>query len=388
MTARRAPGDGSISQRPDGLWVARLDVTRPGRPRRRKVGYAKTRAGAQRKLAEMKRERDAYGLGPDTVPTVAAWMQMWLDEICAERVRPLTLAGYRSKVKMHIVPSLGQHRLDKLRPEHVRGMLTGMKESGRSQNMRHQTYAVLRKALEDAVREEKAPRNVAKLVDPPGQFVPEITALTNDENAAVLRVIAGTRMESRWLAALALGLRQGEALGLGWEHVDLDAGTLTVARALARIDGRLVMQEPKSRMSKRTIPLPSFVAESLRLRRAQWETEPRDSEWRQFGLVWGQPNGRPRDSRADNREWQDVLDAAGITRRVRLHDARHSAASILAALGVPLPVMSAILGHSQISMTMRYVHTDLAAMQAAMQLVHEHHALERPALLQAPETVD
>ena len=113
------------------------------------------------------------------------------------------------------------------------------------------------------------------------------------------------------------------------------------------------------------------------VRRRQWEAEPRDSEWASFGLVWGQPNGRPVDPRADNRAWTALCDQAGV-RPVRLHDARHSAASVLGSLGVPLPVMMAILGHSQVTTTMRYVHTDLSAMQAAIRLLDAHHRAALP----------
>jgi len=165
--------------------------------------------------------------------------------------------------------------------------------------------------------------------------------------------------------ALSLGLRQGEALGLPWDAVDLDTGLLTVRRALQRLGGQgLVMVEPKSSAGRRSVALPAPLIEGLRSHRAA-QLEERlkaGSEWQDHGLVFAQPNGKPIDPRADNRAWKALLEAAGV-RDARLHDARHTAATLLLLLqGVDNRVVMEILGHSQLSMTVRYQHVlpDLA----------------------------
>ncbi len=154
--------------------------------------------------------------------------------------------------------------------------------------------------------------------------------------------------------ALALGLRQGEALGLLWDAVDLDAGTVTVRRALQRQAGKgLVLVEPKSRAGRRTIKLPDALRDALRVHRVR-QAEQRlaaGNEWEDRGFVFCQPTGRPVDRRRDWQDWKSLLKAAGV-RDARLHDARHTAATLLLQQGVPARVVMDILGHSQISLTL------------------------------------
>jgi integrase len=171
-------------------------------------------------------------------------------------------------------------------------------------------------------------------------------------------------------------MRQVECLALRWEHVELEVGTIEVAESLARVDGELIVKAPKSKRSVRVIPLPTFALDAMRSRHADYLAEREAGGYDDRGLVWGQRSGRPRDARRDYQEWVDLLAAAGV-RKVRLHDARHSAATALMILGVPLPVISAILGHAQISTTMRYLRTDLSAMRAAMDLLD---ASRRPSI--------
>ena len=154
--------------------------------------------------------------------------------------------------------------------------------------------------------------------------------------------------------ALALGLRQGEALGLTWECVDLDRGTLTVRQALQRQPGTgLVLVQPKSRAGRRTIALPGPLRVALRAHRAAQLADrmAAGSMWQDHDLVFCQQNGRPLEPRSDHRAWRALLTAAQV-RPARLHDARHTAASLLLQQGVPARVAMEILGPSQISLTL------------------------------------
>lgn len=361
---RRQRGEGSISYRASKeLWVASLDLGWVNGKRRRRVLYAKTQREAVRKLATAKR---ALAAGTLTVsaPTVEAWMTHWLDDIAPRRVRPSTLAGYRSKVTQYIVPQLGARRLDKLEPQHVRALDTWMTVEGKSPATRLQTYAILRRALTVAHREGKVGRNVAELIDPPSLKRSETEPLQPDEIARVLDAARGTPLESRWLTALLLGLRQGEALGLAWRHVDLDAGTLTVERALQRIKGQgLVFVEPKSERSNRTLPLPRVLTLALAAHADRTEPQPDD-------LVWANPDGTPIDPSRDWAAWSALLETAGV-RHVRLHDARHVAATTLGALGVPDVIVSGILGHAHVKTTRIYQHSSLDMMRKAMAAVEQ-----------------
>ncbi|MDP9417155.1 MAG: site-specific integrase [Actinomycetota bacterium] len=165
---------------------------------------------------------------------------------------------------------------------------------------------------------------------------------------------ASERNAARWSVALALGLRQGEALGLSWDDVDLSVGTLTVRRALQRQTGRgLVLVEPKSASGRRTMALPMQLLEALRAHRtAQLEERlSAGSDWHENGFVFCQANGRPLEPRGDHAAWKRLLATAGV-RDARLHDARHTAATLLLTQGVPARVAMQILGHSQISLTL------------------------------------
>ena len=215
-------------------------------------------------------------------------------------------------------------------------------------------HRVISRALKVAMQRGRVARNVATLVDAPTVTRDEIVPLTAAEARRLLDAAREIPNGARWSVALALGLRQGEALGLLRDVVDLDAGTLTVRRALQRQKGKgLVLVEPKSKAGRRTIKLPDPLRDALRAHRAK-QLEQRMAAanvWEDGGFVFCQPNGRPIDARRDWLDWKGLLKAAGV-RDARLHDARHTAATMLLQQGVPARVAMQILGHSQISLTL------------------------------------
>jgi integrase len=373
---RRQRGEGGLSQRADGLWRGTLDLGWGlNGKRRQKVVYAKTKAEAAKKLNRLKRELEDTGtIGDGDQVTVEGWLTHWLTDIAARKVRPSTLQGYKSKINEYLVPYLGQIRLNRLTPQHVRDLDATLAKPdparGRAKGLagatRRQTHAILMRALTVAVREGKLARNVADMVDRPkldrGEYVP----LSLDEISRIIRAAADDPLESRWLAALVLGLRQGEALGLRWSDVDLDAGTMTIRQALQRVTGQgRVFVEPKSRASRRTLPIPETVLASLRAYR---EKHPASR-----GLVWCQANGLPTDPRLDWLAWKALLVRAEV-RPMRLHDARHAAATVLAALGVHPAIARDILGHSTITLTMQvYTHSGVEQLRGALDAVDKLH---------------
>lgn len=213
---------------------------------------------------------------------------------------------------------------------------------------------MISRALKVAMQRGRVARNVATLVDAPTARQEEVQPLTAAEARKLLQAAAELPNGARWSVALALGLRQGEALGLLWDDVDLDAGTVTVRQALQRQAGKgLVLVEPKSRAGRRTIKLPDQLRDALRVHRVR-QAEQRlaaATVWEDRGFVFCQSNGRPIDRRRDWQDWKDLLRAAGV-RDARLHDARHTAATLLLQQGVPARVVMNILGHSQIGLTL------------------------------------
>lgn len=372
---RRTKGDGGITQRHDhqscppavagtrpdhrcqGRWVATLDLGWLGGKRRRKVMYGRTRAEVAQKLSRAQRERDNSTLVIAS-PTLEAWLRYWLDVICVERgLKINTMKSHRSKVETYLIPQLGRHRVDRLAPEHVRGLYAWMRKEGLAEATLRQTHAILRRALEVAVREGKATRNVAAVIDPPGTATKKRIGLSVEQAWVVL-----ARDELRWWVALFLGLRQGEALALRWSDIDLENAVLYVSRELVRQPGvGLVYDTPKSAAGTRPVPIPPQTLARFKLAAIGADLT---------GLVFHR-NGKPIDHRADWQAWTDVLDACGLP-HVALHAARNTTASLLEAAGVQDRMAAQILGQSTVQVLHGYQHQDLPRMAEAMLALEQY----------------
>jgi len=184
-------------------------------------------------------------------------------------------------------------------------------------------------------------------------------------------VCKGNRLEALFTVALAMGLRQGEALGLRWEDVDWESGLLRVRHSLQRINRKLVLNELKTKSSRRELPLIDVVANSLRAHRSRQRSErlAAGQDWQEIGFVFTTTIGAPLDARNVVRSYHKVLADAGLALR-RFHDLRHGCATLLSAQGVPIKTVSDILGHSQISITADiYGHVVPEAHRAALQAI-------------------
>jgi integrase len=375
--SRSAAGESTIYRDDAGRWhgYVSMGLTDNGRRDRRHVS-GKKRADVVTKVRELEQKRDTgIGGASGKAPTVGQWLEHWLTHIAARKVRASTLESYESKVRTRIIPLVGHHRLDRLQPEHVEAMFARLEGDGLSPATVLQCHRILSRAIKVAMQRGKVARNVCTLVDAPSLVRAEVVPLTADEARAMLDAAAHGRNAPRWSVALALGLRQGEALGLRWSDLDLDTSALTVRRALQRQRGKgLVFVDVKSRAGHRVLGLPAPLVDALRAHRtAQLEERMRaGSMWDDGDLIFAQVNGRPIDPGADWSAWKALLARAGV-RDARLHDARHTAATLLLLQGVPARVAMQILGHSQISLTLgTYSHvmpemaTDAAARMGAV----------------------
>jgi integrase len=283
--------------------------------------------------------------------------------------RPRTLESYESTVRLHLDPWIGHQRLDKLQPEHLEELYTELAHQGLSAATILRVHRVLARALKVATQRGKIARNVALLLDPPAVKRPDTALpLTAEEAKAVMTAARTTRNSARWTVALAVGLRQSEALGLRWSDIDLALGKLSVKRGLHRVAGQgLIYEDPKSERSRRTIALPRPLIEALHAHRIEQDQERRTAAdlWEDHQLVFAQPNGRPIDRKTDWQAWKAVLNSAGV-RDVRLHDGRHTAATLLLTAGVHPRVVMELLGHSQMRTTTdTYSHVMPALAQEA-----------------------
>lgn len=320
--------------------------------------YARTRAEAAAKLtAALKAVQDGMPI-PGERQTVAEFLEEWLEGSARPSVRPGSYASYASLIRVHLIPELGHVPLAKLTPQQIQALMNRKLASGLSPRRVAMIRGTLRTALNQALRWGLVARNVATLVSPPRAAHFEVRPLDPAQARAFLDAVRGDRLEALYTVALAIGLRQGEALGLRWEEVDLEAGVVRVRHSLQRIDGGLRLVEPKSARSRRTIVLPDVARDALRVHRLR-QTEQRlaiGAEWDESGFVFTTALGRPLNDSNVTHMFQRHLERAGLPRQ-RFHDLRHACASLLLAQGVSPRTVMDILGHSQITLTLNtYSH--------------------------------
>ena len=373
--ARRGPNEGSIRERSDGRWEARLVVTLPDGRRVRRSWLGRTRAVVRDKLAEASRAETNGATLASSRLTTGAYLHQWLEEAVRPSVRPSSYQSYAGMVRRHLEPGLGHLPLVRLSPQQVQRFLNAKSAAGLSPRTVAYCRAVLRQALAQAERWGLVSRNVAKLAEPPRVPRRLVTPFTPAEAHVFLDAIVGDRLEALYLVALGVGLRQGEILGLSWTDIDLEAGTLTVRQALQRVDGKLVLVEPKSVTSHRVVALPAIVSEGLHRHglRQQQERLRAGGRWHADArrLVFTSSIGTPLDANTVPRRFQALLRSAGL-RHQRFHDLRHACASLLLAQGVAARVVMETLGHSQISLTLNtYTHVTTALGRSAAQRMDE-----------------
>ncbi|AOP50617.1 tyrosine-type recombinase/integrase [Streptomyces lydicus] len=379
--AKRPDGASSIYFGKDGYWHGRVTVgvRDDGRPDRRHVMSKISEAEVIKKVRELEKQRDAGKVRKPGRPwTVKAWLLHWVEEIAKPSVRENTYAGYEVAVRVHLVPGVGAHRLDKLEPEHLERFYTKMLASGSKPATAHQAHRTIRTALNHAMRRGHVTRNVAMLAVPPRIEDEEVEPYDIEEVQRLLAEAAKLRNSARWSIALALGLRQGEALGLRWSDVDLNAGILRVRKnrlrpkylhgcggecgrkpgyCKQRIRKNEDTANTKSRAGRRVIGVPAELARLLELHRQEQERERvrAAQEWHETGFVFTSPIGQPLMPSTDYDVWKQLLTDAKV-RDGRLHDARHTAATVLLILGVPERVVMQIMGWSSTAMAARYQH--------------------------------
>ncbi|MFF4652993.1 tyrosine recombinase XerC [Streptomyces sp. NPDC001380] len=391
--AKRANGEGSISRRKDGLYHGRAYVTTTSGIRKRVSVYGKTREEAHQKITNLQAQDNQGVPTPDTNVTVEEYLAYWLAAIVKAQRRPKTYQGYESVVRVHLVPALGKRKLRTLRAAEIRNWLGRLAttcqccrhgwdaartepkccEAGEccrshlSRRMVQSVHAVLRNALENAVREELIVRNVAKLVQVPTPDYGIGKGLTVPQARLLLKESRKDRLHALYVLALVMGMRRGELLGLHWDAVDLERGTLIVSSNLQRVKGELLLGPTKTASSLRTLPLPSLVVEALeehRERQAQ-ERAAAGDRWAERGLVFASRVGTPIEPDNLRRSWYPLRRRLGLD--LRFHDLRHTCVTLLLDLGVPPHVVRQIAGHSDIAVTMKvYAHASLDEQRRAL----------------------
>ncbi|GLZ08865.1 site-specific integrase [Actinomadura sp. NBRC 104412] len=422
---KRGNGEGSIWLRKDGRYgFAAYALTTAG-TYKRVQGYARSHEEARKKLTKLLEQADQGIPVASESWTVERYLSYWLAHVVKVERRPKTYQGYEGAVRRYLIPELGKKRLGKLTARDVRLALTRIREacqccrngwdeareiarccslkggecckSRLSVRMVQFVHAVLRNALQAAVREEIIPRNVAKLVTVTTPQYKVNRGLTVDQARDVLKAARGERLYALYVLALCLGLRRGELLGLRWQDITLvscracggeggtldgeacerceesgiEAATLEVVQTLQRVGGALRFVPPKTEDSTRTIPLPALCVTALCEHKIRQRAEMADAwpNWQDHGLVFPSRLGTPMEPDNLRRSWGRIRAAAGLD-GMRFHDMRHTCVSLLLALGVPPHVVREIVGHSDIEVTMTiYAHAALGEKLAALRML-------------------
>jgi integrase len=382
---KNANGEGSVYQRADGRWCGAAYVTAADGTSRRVHVYGASHREASAKLTAKIADnvRGTALLAKDPTLTVGEYLTSWLHTVAKPRVRATTFRSYEHTMTRFLLPGLGNRRV--VRVTGGVGMAGAALARGRDavEELAHladgqrpdpakrprccavgaccaktvspatvrYVRALLSTALADAVREDLFGRNVAaavRLLIPRCNFEP----FTAAEARRYLRVAKTHRHGALYELALRTGLRQGELLGLRWDDLDLDAGYLTVRRTLARTPGGATFQDVKTHRSARRIAIPTECVTSLRWYRRRQQIDHRDAgdRWRDLGLVFARGTGGPLDPAYVHRNHHVICELADV-RKIRFHDLRHSAATLLLEQGVELIVVKDLLGHAQINTT-------------------------------------
>lgn len=395
MARNNSKGEGTKPyETKDGRWRAEIVVgwTAAGKPRK-KIIYAPTRAECATKLREALTDKQDGMLVTGKVPTLAKWLAYYLDNVAAHKIEPGTLVTYRSYVKNYVLDSgAARRRLNDLSAEDLEHIYAGMRAKKLSETTVLQMHRIISRALKVAMRRGLVKFNAATRLDAPtaADFDPDI--ITTDDARKLIQ--AASALEDGaglgWLMALALGIRQGERLALDWADVDVAAGTLRVSRAIHRLpwhhgcveEGKLptcgraqffcpekrgggrFIKKPKSDAGARDLPLPpqivAVVQEHREAQRRVAIEEGRDGPWVsangvKVDLVFRQRNGNPLNAQRDWEDWKEFLAGAGVP-AVRVHDARHTAATMLLLMGVDGRIVMEMMGWSSAVMLKRYQH--------------------------------
>ncbi len=360
MNTRRGNGEGSIYKRKDGRWVGVINVGYEGGKRRRKHFYGDTRRQVAQKLrAGLSQQAGGLPL-PDERTRMGSYLQMWLDEVAAPRLRPSTFASYEMICRRHLIPVLGHLRLTEVNPQTIQKYLNKKSRDNLSARTVQYHHAVLRTALDRAESWGLVPRNAARLATPPTVQRPEIQPPSMDQAQAILAAVKHERLKPVYLLAMATGARVSELLGLAWDDVTLNDEVVTIRAKLEYLNGVFSRSEPKTSASRRTVAIPSPVVDGLRAWKIR-QLEERLSAgpaWvgNPWNLVFTQPTGAPISRYTVSRGFTRILRREGLP-HIRFHDLRHATATYMLGEGVELKVVQQVLGHAKIGVTANtYAH--------------------------------
>jgi len=360
MTRKRGNNEGTFRKRSDGRWEARITLEDGSR----KSMYGVTRQEAATRMSELLRDL-AKGLPVvGERQTVREYMVSWLATV-KPTIESTTWQRYGEYVRLHTLPRLGGVALSRLTPQQVQALYAAKLEEGLSPTTVSHLHALLHSALNDALRLGLVQRNVCDLVNPPRKRKVEMMTLTPEQARLMLETAAADRLEALYVVALTTGMREGELFALKWRDVNVDTAALQVRATLKNSEAGLITTYPKTSRSRRQIALTQVAVEAIRRQGARQNEERLaiGPAWRDKDFVFTDVIGGPlRRSNVLYRNFKPLLKRAGLP-QIRFHDLRHTAATLMLLQGIHPKVVSEILGHASVSITLDLYSHVLPTMQ-------------------------
>lgn len=362
---RAAQGSGSIRQRKDGRWEARITVgTDPGtgKPVRRSI-YGDTQKDVRKRMTEILREIDRGTYQAPDKTTVSEWLDTWMETFCAIKVKPLTYSSYEAAIKNHIKPRIGAIKLQALRGTHIQQLYNFMLAAGKSPKTIKNISAILHKAFSVAVKQGIMIANPCDAAELPKAQQKEIQPLTDAEIPLFLKAIDGHPFRNAYALCLFAGLREGECLGLSWGQIDFEKKRIVISQQLQRGrkkgSGYYIADSTKSG-KPRSIEPPEVAFKYLRAERARQAENQLAA-----GEVWSNPDnlvftdatGKHLATHTFYKHFKAIAESIGRP-DARPHDLRHTAATVAIASGADIKSVQDLMGHATAAFTLNvYAHT-------------------------------
>ena len=328
-----------------------------GKWKRKWLSGFRTKREAEKARAEAVTQTNNGWFTSPSRETVAGLFRNYFDNVGANRVRPITLQSYRSMIENHLISRLGAKPATALTPDDLDCMITAMGKEGVSNTTIRYVLRIIHRVLWDAVRKGKLSRNVADLIDPPPERKPEGKFWDEVEFDCFLTAAAGSEYYEYFSTLALTGARRGEALGLTWRDMDLDiiSPKISIRRTVYKLDnGQWRYEEPKTDRSRRDIPLPVSLALLLQRLREQKEAYAKwcGREFSEDDFVFARSDGSLPDPRYLSKVFRRILEKAGL-KVIRLHDTRHTYATLQRNAGQPIEAISRVLGHASALVTLK-----------------------------------
>lgn len=340
-------------------WTFVIDVGRDEKNKRVQKwrrGFATKKAAEEAMQFEL-HERRSNTYIEKSVETVAQLLERWLETVARHKVKPTTLEDYRATIRKHLIPALGHVPVQALTSAMVQRFYSEKIDAGIGARTVQLCHLRLSQALTLAEREGIMNRNVCAVTEPPSAKAKRGRTWTAEEARRFLASANDDTLSPFWLLALATGLRRGELIGVRWQDIDLDRGTLSVKQTVRVLKGAPHIQTPKTEAAFRTVKLSPEAVTALNDHRKSWLTRKLAArEWDDGDLVFCTNGGKPLNPNNLYRNYDAIVAKAGVP-RIRIHDLRHTHATLLLAAGTPIRAVSERLGHAKTSITLdTYAH--------------------------------